>query len=313
MKATKKIVGAACALVAAVALSAGSTFAWFAQNAKVTVTGVEVKASVPTNLYIEKGYKSTVNDVNLTTIKFDDESAKLKALTPAAVLTADVTESDTGVDLTGKEGDEVKSYKDTEGSFDLYLFTAPDATVAGKWETAPTPLSPGKPKDLVQIAKGKVDSTDAAKFAWDETEGNRDADAKVTAADCIATFDMTLANKTNAIGISATVDVTGTTDDETLTFVRTGFLVGVQDNDTDETMTYSFVSLPNSSVISGTTTQFVYNNLIASFNGNTIATVTFMVWFDGNDTDCFVNHAKTVDDIEFSITFNTAAGAVPGG
>lgn len=41
MKATKKIVGAACALVAAVALSAGSTFAWFTANNVVKVGQVE--------------------------------------------------------------------------------------------------------------------------------------------------------------------------------------------------------------------------------------------------------------------------------
>lgn len=44
MKATKKIVGAACALVAAVALSAGSTFAWFAANTSVKATGMSVSA-----------------------------------------------------------------------------------------------------------------------------------------------------------------------------------------------------------------------------------------------------------------------------
>ena len=42
MKATKKIVGATAALVAAVALSAGSTFAWFATNSTVTANGMQV-------------------------------------------------------------------------------------------------------------------------------------------------------------------------------------------------------------------------------------------------------------------------------
>lgn len=52
MKATKKIVGAACALVAAVALSAGSTFAWFAMNDTVSATGMEVSASTASFLVI---------------------------------------------------------------------------------------------------------------------------------------------------------------------------------------------------------------------------------------------------------------------
>lgn len=42
MKATKKIVGAACALVAAVALSAGTTFAWFATNNSVSASGLQL-------------------------------------------------------------------------------------------------------------------------------------------------------------------------------------------------------------------------------------------------------------------------------
>lgn len=52
MKATKKIVGAACALVAAVALSAGSTFAWFSQSGTVTATGMNVKAATSRNIVI---------------------------------------------------------------------------------------------------------------------------------------------------------------------------------------------------------------------------------------------------------------------
>lgn len=52
MKATKKIVGAACALVAAVALCAGSTFAWFSANNTVSATGMSVGATAPSSLVI---------------------------------------------------------------------------------------------------------------------------------------------------------------------------------------------------------------------------------------------------------------------
>jgi hypothetical protein len=41
MKATKKILGATCALVAAVAVSAGSTFAWFTANQSITVGTID--------------------------------------------------------------------------------------------------------------------------------------------------------------------------------------------------------------------------------------------------------------------------------
>lgn len=52
MKATKKIVGATAALVAAVALSAGSTFAWFATSDQVTVSSMNVNVAVTNNLLI---------------------------------------------------------------------------------------------------------------------------------------------------------------------------------------------------------------------------------------------------------------------
>lgn len=59
MKATKKIVGAACALVAAVALSAGSTFAWFSQSGTVSATGMNVKATTSKNLVISNSSTGT--------------------------------------------------------------------------------------------------------------------------------------------------------------------------------------------------------------------------------------------------------------
>lgn len=59
MKATKKIVGAACALVAAVALSAGTTFAWFSQSGTVTATGMNVKATTSKNLVISNASTGT--------------------------------------------------------------------------------------------------------------------------------------------------------------------------------------------------------------------------------------------------------------
>jgi predicted ribosomally synthesized peptide with SipW-like signal peptide len=69
MKATKKIVGAACALVAAVALSAGSTFAWFTSNDKVSVDGL--KASVKSDgtylLISHTDYSSTTSAASIQT------------------------------------------------------------------------------------------------------------------------------------------------------------------------------------------------------------------------------------------------------
>lgn len=80
MKATKKIVGAACALVAAVALSAGSTFAWFSQSGTVTATGMKVQATTSKDILI-----SNSNDASATwdTTAATTDTAS-KTLTPAS-------------------------------------------------------------------------------------------------------------------------------------------------------------------------------------------------------------------------------------
>ena len=87
MKATKKIVGAACALVAAVALSAGSTFAWFSSNGTVDAKGLEVAVSTnnayliiadpPTNLSLGK------KEISLENVGKDEDGNALKLLPSA--------------------------------------------------------------------------------------------------------------------------------------------------------------------------------------------------------------------------------------
>ncbi len=309
MKATKKIVGAACALVAAVALSAGSTFAWFAQNAKVTVTGVKVQATVPTNIYIENGYKSIVNDVNKTAIDYSEDktkTGKYQALTPAAITTSAISAGVEGaaIDLSGKTGSaSASSVNESSGALDLWLYTSP-ALDDDNWATKPTPIDPGSPKKLDLVGKAKIDSQDAAKFTWDETSKA----ASGTNEDYVAIYDMTLANKAAAVGINATVTVTSQSGDETVTFLRVGFVVGTQ-TEAAGAMTYNYFSIENddaTALVTGSGGTFTYNNLIASFTRDTVATVTFLVWYDGNDSDCFVNHAKVTNAITVDITFNAA-------
>lgn len=90
MKATKKIVGAACALVAAVGLAAGSTYAWFSSNNQVTATGLKISVTT-SNSYLVIG--NTYNDIRgegityKTTITLEDNSAT--ELMPSAHLEGD--------------------------------------------------------------------------------------------------------------------------------------------------------------------------------------------------------------------------------
>lgn len=65
-KATSKIMMAALALVMALALATGTTFAWFSMNNTVTVTGMTVSTKVSSNLLI-------ADDVIGSTSKLDDQ------------------------------------------------------------------------------------------------------------------------------------------------------------------------------------------------------------------------------------------------
>ncbi len=77
MKATKKIVGAACALVAAVALSAGSTFAWFSSSGTVKATGMQVQANVASNLNIASGLTNIADSFTSTNLDVAQGTATL--------------------------------------------------------------------------------------------------------------------------------------------------------------------------------------------------------------------------------------------
>lgn len=101
MKATKKIVGAACALVAAVALSAGSTFAWFSSNGTVDAKGLEVAVST-NNAYLIIADTATnlskgLKEISLEEIGKDEEGSALKLL-PSSYKT--ITTGDDGIELS---------------------------------------------------------------------------------------------------------------------------------------------------------------------------------------------------------------------
>lgn len=83
MKASKKIVGATAALVAAVALSAGSTFAWFATSGTAKIDGLSVNVKSPTNLYIAASHTSNIDQITETEVTFTTTSATLSPVTPA--------------------------------------------------------------------------------------------------------------------------------------------------------------------------------------------------------------------------------------
>ena len=309
MKATKKIVGAACALVAAVALSAGSTFAWFASNSEVTATGMHVQATVPTNLYIEKGYITSADGVNKTTISI---TSSADALNPAAVSKTAAT----GATISATSGSvtdklyvvEAATYETDQGPTSSSSGTV--ATYGARGTL--TPATSGSDTGAVWEGEAKTADAGAAKYAKD---------------DYIYTADMTLANKSKAADIDATitigVDASLTSVSSTISFLRIGFLIGETDG-TDWTYSYvteaNDITIASSSITTGT--KYVYDStaktvtvefakLIENFDSNSVRTVTILVWFDGDDTDCFVNNALSVNEFNISAAFEAKAITSP--
>lgn len=253
MKATKKIVGAACALVAAVALSAGSTFAWFSASGKVTASGMKVQAVVPTNLYIAIGPQTSADNITETAIDFEDATAS--ALNPANVAWASET-------LTVNDVDEYK--------------TEPTPGTAGE---ADTYIAQG----TVTLADGAVNATD--KIVKDYVYVQRMSLVKKAAE-----------GSTDKISLNAEVSVSYTvTTANTLGFLKCGFIVG---GDTIEWKAMSGEWASDKTTFTG---------LVKSLKDNTIQQVAFVVWYDGDDTDCYSNNAVNVEEMSFSITFTSGA------
>lgn len=285
MKATKKIVGAACALVAAVALSAGSTFAWFNAKNEATATGLTIKATTPANLAIVEGYKTNVTDVSKSTISMTDGNTndmKPVAITENKPEAGTVTQgSKTGATVTGSA-----------------LYVVEPAT----YTTEPTPGTKGTVATFKDVDEGSVDG----QFKW-KTKNVAGTDTfAATIASYVAGYNMTLANVGEAVNVTAEVAVTWGSNDNSHQFVRTGFLVGVSGS-------YKFYSIANenSDALASSGDKFTYTNLVSNFAGNSVVTITFLAWFDGDDTQCYLTNAINATDVGFNITYK--ASAVSGG
>lgn len=299
MKATKKIVGAAVALVSAVALSAGTTFAWFAMNDTATATGLQVTATTPKNLAIEAGYKASVSDVTKTTIAMS--GGNLTEMKPVAISTS---KPETGATIA--DGSDSSGAVATAGA--LYALDATYSSDSNK----PTAGTPGTATGYTAVGESEIDST-GSYFKW-KSGGATTTGEVASLTGYVAGYNMTLANSGVAVDVKAEVEVTLNTTDTTYTFLRTGFLVGVPG---DTSTTYTFYSIANSgsnALSQGTTTnnKFTYTDLIKSFKANSVVTITFLVWFDGNDTDCYTNNALTPGQLTVGITYTAAAAAGAG-
>lgn len=281
MKATKKIVGAAAALVAAVALSAGSTFAWFSANSKIEVTGMKVSAVVPDALFIASGVVSSVSTINSTSLAITGDA---KSLEPARL-------------YTDENGTSTATLK--RGTID----SVPVQKVA-TWTTAPTGTSAGTPATMQTLGTYGLSSDT---ITQDTTNTTPDVSGYV------ALYTMTVAriNDSTDADLKAKVTITynGTESDGDYTwkFIRTAFYT-----------TNGWVSLANSeSTISENELTFDYSGdnavIDGDFDGNTAYVIQFAVFLDGDDTDCYANNAMSVSEFEIQIEYTATDGTTSTG
>lgn len=105
MKATKKLIGALAALVIAIAVATGSTFAWFTTNQKVTVESLDLQVtSGNDDLQIALGKPTSATD--WSNLKFGRKILSADVLKDKTISLDALTSADTdhnGVELKDKE------------------------------------------------------------------------------------------------------------------------------------------------------------------------------------------------------------------
>ncbi len=266
MKASKKIVGAACALIAAAALSAGSTFAWFSSNEKVEVTGMRLQAVVPDALFIKEGIVTSVAAITETSLNYaDSETTKLN---PAVV------EANEG----GESTEWAVKYAET-------------------YKTNPTGGTPGEADKLTAL--GTFDNASTDFLSTDDTKPNLPKEYATM-------YVMSLARINNKTGAELQAEVEFTFDnsdgDNTYKFLRCGFLCGtrwtsIANEEATDVCAYDTTAKTVTFSYKGT------NAVYDEFDGNTAYQIQFVVWFDGPDKDCYVNNALETHNISVKITY----------
>lgn len=281
MKATKKIVGAACALVAAVALSAGSTFAWFATNSHVEVSAMKVQSTVPTGLLnIVGGHVYDITAINSTV---------LESSSPAGVYYP------------------VRIEKDSDTTFTkLVLKNAPALDSTDGWDTKPSSDNAGAVAEGKYVAvtangtgAGEIDHTTINTTSTDATKINY---AFVEPMSLVNKGEATKSIKLNAV-VTVERNETATGEDKTLDFLKCGFLISDGESSADAgTLTWKYMATSDSFSSSNTWTQ---NNLIEMEN-NKAYQINFVIWYDGDDTDCTTDNALNPSEYTFSIAYTVA-------
>ena len=308
MKATKKIVGAACALVAAVALSAGSTFAWFTSNANVSVG--QISANVVTmggdlQIAVKSQTLLTEDEAGGGLKKGEYKEGELGAyaysvknpFATSPVLTA-VT-STNGKDFTERKVTETAptAKANTTNSGGGYI----KLTVSLRSSTAMKIYL-----DNASDVSSDSGATSTSIFAWKditETDYGKGASTQIDAGDPIAAqaknaVRVAFMTESSAGKIWAPYEDTEFAGKPTAEGFSKGNLASDYEQSIKGDTAVAYTNVATSEYTTGGLTaitkttgteeaDYIEDSLICQLEANTAKEITICIWIEGRDGDCF--------------------------
>ena len=283
MKATKKIVGATAALVAAVALSAGSTFAWFASNGTATVENFNVNVAVSNNLVIS----TTSNGTFTSSVNLAEE------------------EANTDFNFTTMQPSSTAG--GTTAAPVFYIMNSADNTMESDDSDA-------KNSTFTQVSDNPEASpayfVDTVYLKYLGEEGDQSASGKKIQATVTATSEADIAKAVRVLIYDATTDKSyifapnHASGDE---------ITAISSLDSDSTIneiatTATEPSSPNVSFAEGVSVYkgTTANDVNSGINFNTELELQIYVYYEGQDPYCTTANGLNAANVPVSIVFSVA-------
>lgn len=165
------------------------------------------------------------------------------------------------------------------------------------WTTKPTPGTAGEAGSYNEV--GALTGSKAGEKANVAESG--------TITSSIAYEKMTIVRKNANNGqydLSAVVTVENidtTTPVDIWKALKVGFLLS-----TDQGENWTWIQTADEdATLTGTTAKFSSMNLGVDFADNNTVSVVFVVWYDGDDDDCFANNALVTNALTIRVDFNS--------
>lgn len=279
----KKLIPALCMLLIAAVMLGTSTYAWFSMNRTVTATGMQVRATTASDLYIYNGSTTGSGDaLAWGTAPTVDTIATAKQVSVASIAKNDANE------LTPSSTTDYATW--------FYLANSSEiATGGGVYSSNPAAdkvssiaYNEGTPnliKGYVQVARCYV----AMKDATTETKGNLSVTATLAATNDAADDMLNV--------LRCAVVISGSTGTPATAIYSV-------DGDTTTKPLTSVTAINGSAVT--TVASGTSSTILTGFSSNVVYTITIYTWFEGQDSECVNANTVLSENYTVSLSFNLA-------